>query len=123
MLTNHKFKNDNFTKPDSRFPFQVEIEYGSYFAELKTNSHLSLLYKKHCNELGLKFLKEEQNLPVGIATDMGNVSFVTPSIHVLYDINTAALNNTKEFALAAGKPSVILYPCHVMIGYKTVHNS
>ncbi|XP_071815130.1 xaa-Arg dipeptidase-like isoform X2 [Apostichopus japonicus] len=82
----------------------VEIEYGSYFAELKTNSHLSLLYKKHCNELGLKFLKEEQNLPVGIATDMGNVSFVTPSIHVLYDINTAALNNTKEFALAAGAP-------------------
>ncbi|KAJ8037853.1 Peptidase M20 domain-containing protein 2 [Holothuria leucospilota] len=82
----------------------INIEYGSFYAELKTNEHLTALYKKHCSDLGLKFPKQENNNIVGLSSDMGNVSFVTPTIHSFFEINTNAATHTREFANAAGAP-------------------
>lgn len=87
--------------------WQVNIEYGSFYAELKTNEHLTALYKKHCSDLGLKFPKQDNNNIVGLSSDMGNVSFVTPTIHAFFEINTNAATHTQEFANAAGK-SILL---------------
>lgn len=82
----------------------VEIQYGAYFAEVKNNQHLSMIYKKHCHELGLKFPKDQVSRKVSVPTDMGNVSFVTPAIHAFFDISTVAQTNTKDFAVASGAP-------------------
>ena len=37
------------------------------------------------------------------STDMGNVSYVVPSIHPMFNINTKAPNHSREFTADAGK--------------------
>jgi metal-dependent amidase/aminoacylase/carboxypeptidase family protein len=40
--------------------------------------------------------------PAGGSTDMGNVSYLVPSIHPMFYIGSDALNHTREFTVATG---------------------
>ncbi|OBZ88489.1 Peptidase M20 domain-containing protein 2 [Choanephora cucurbitarum] len=67
------------------------------------NDAMTATFQHYMEEEGITYpskAKEEQ-LTLG-STDMGNFSYVVPSIHPGYGIHTDAANHTKEFAAAAG---------------------
>ncbi len=78
------------------------------YSNIKQNKVLNALYKKHAMSLGVRFLDStEQTGPIQVfagSTDMGNVSYVTPSIHPIYKVGDVA-NHTVEFTGVAGQPS------------------
>lgn len=83
--------------------FQVDIKYKGYYAEVITNRNLAQLYRKHCEDMGIEFSNDPGIAKsLGGSTDMGNVSFVVPSIHPMFAINTDAPNHSREFTKAAG---------------------
>lgn len=62
------------------------------------------MFKENCERLGMEFSKDEKVVGrMGGSTDMGNVSFVVPSIHPMYALDTDAPNHSREFTAAAGK--------------------
>ena len=66
-----------------------------------TNKPLVELFLNNGTSLGFK----EDYVSPGAAsgsTDMGNVSYVCPSIHPFFSIGTNAANHTKDFTAAAG---------------------
>ncbi|KAK3701459.1 hypothetical protein QZH41_014542, partial [Actinostola sp. cb2023] len=77
------------------------IESASYM-DMNINLKLADLYRSNAQNLGIKFLsqEEEANLPMG-STDMGNVSYTVPSIHPMYGIDTTAPNHSHGFTAAA----------------------
>jgi metal-dependent amidase/aminoacylase/carboxypeptidase family protein len=73
---------------------------------MKNNKTMSDLYYKNGAQLGIDFDKHgvahfDGNAPTG-STDMGNVSYETPSIHPMFYIGTDAVNHTKGFTAASG---------------------
>ncbi|XP_071815124.1 xaa-Arg dipeptidase-like isoform X2 [Apostichopus japonicus] len=83
----------------------VDIKYESFYAEVLSNLQLADLFQKNCESLGMDFSKDDKIVKsLGGSTDMGNVSFVVPSIHPMYAINTDAPNHSREFTTAAGSP-------------------
>ncbi|XP_030840445.1 peptidase M20 domain-containing protein 2 [Strongylocentrotus purpuratus] len=68
------------------------------FANVVTNPTVISIYKREASQMGVVF---DDNSGSG-STDMGNVSYVVPSIHPMYDIGTMAANHSRPFTAAAG---------------------
>lgn len=66
------------------------------------NDTMALNYKHYMEQEGIAYEPrvDEEQTTTG-STDMGNFSYVVPSIHPAYGIHTEAANHTKEFAAAA----------------------
>ena len=81
---------------------------GNPCSDLKPIESLKNIYKRHAESLGITFFdlksitSSGKDLSAG-STDMGNVSYVAPSIHPIYRIGDA-FNHTKEFTAASGLP-------------------
>lgn len=69
------------------------------------NDAMALNYKHYMEQEGIEYKprSEEEQTSTG-STDMGNFSYVVPTIHPAYGIHTTAANHTKEFADAARLP-------------------
>ena len=68
------------------------------------NVPLAERYEEHLKKLGIKFLpKEEQRKISSGSTDQGNVTYVVPGIHPLYDIKPpkGSANHTPGFTDSA----------------------
>ena len=87
------------------FPFlgcQVCIEWDPIrYSSMETNATLADLYQANAESLGVKYDPLAKAEGRG-STDMGNVSHVVPSTHVLYAIDTEAGNHSHAFTAAAG---------------------
>ena len=70
---------------------------GEPYSNLVTNKTMADLFMKQCKYLGCEM--GAPSLPTG-STDMGNVSYVVPSIHPMYSIGTA-VNHSVEFTEVA----------------------
>lgn len=68
------------------------------YKDLISNPTLSNLFLENTRELGLDYSKATQNFSA--STDMGNVSYIVPSIHPLYSIGTSAVNHTRAYTEA-----------------------
>ena len=78
------------------------------YSDIKEAKILNNLYQKHAESLGVIF-PDFKNLPgpekdFAGSTDMGNVSYIKPSIHPTYRIGNV-VNHTKEFTAVAGLPA------------------
>lgn len=78
----------------------MSLEWGVHYSNLVTNSTLAELYQANVKTLGITFgpLKDEEAMG---STDMGNVSHVVPSTHVMYSICSKAVNHSHAFTTAA----------------------
>jgi len=73
------------------------------YLDIQTNEVMADLYTAHSTKLGFPLPPKEVQLalPSG-STDMGNVSYVVPSIHPMYKIGTTrVMNHTPEFTACA----------------------
>nr|XP_042901265.1 peptidase M20 domain-containing protein 2 isoform X3 [Parasteatoda tepidariorum] len=75
--------------------------------DLVTNKTMCELFTKFAERFGLADNGMPEIVPVG-STDMGNVSYVVPSIHPHIGINTNSICHTKEFTTATGSPDAQL---------------
>ena len=69
------------------------------YDDVVTNLALGECYEKNMAELLGDIEWEKDHSKTG-STDMGNVSYTVPSIHIMYSIGTAA-NHTREFTVAS----------------------
>lgn len=80
---------------------------GRPFLDVITNKTTSNLYLNNAKLVGVDFdahgPPDKANIPAG-STDMGNVSYVVPSIHPMFYIGTNAVNHTRGFTEASGDP-------------------
>ncbi|KAI8099281.1 uncharacterized protein BX664DRAFT_320915 [Halteromyces radiatus] len=66
------------------------------------NNIMAATYGKYMEKAGVQFPpRQAQEQGGGGSTDMGNVSYVVPSIHPMFAIHTTASNHTVEFTKAA----------------------
>jgi amidohydrolase len=77
---------------------QVNVASTGVYSNLISNSCLEQLYVQNAEQLGVKFSPTSM-IPTG-STDMGNVSYIVPSIHPMYKIGTTASIHSREFAKA-----------------------
>ncbi|KAJ7337249.1 hypothetical protein OS493_010106 [Desmophyllum pertusum] len=79
---------------------KVAIEWKSpiKYSHLDTNNTLAEFYQANAETLGVTF---PPKVDFTASTDMGNVSHVVPSIHVMYSIGTTAPNHSHAFTTAA----------------------
>lgn len=84
----------------------VQIDSSTPFANVVGNSELLKLYVNNSFDLGVEFSPNYvpgtgfiRDIPAG-STDMGNVSYIVPSIHPMYKIGTTASIHSREFAKA-----------------------
>ena len=68
------------------------------YSHLDTNCTLAQSYQANAETLGVTFPPQAE---FSASTDMGNVSHVVPSIHVMYSIGTTAPNHSHSFTTAA----------------------
>lgn len=86
---------------------QVELEWGlerSVYANLVTNTPMAHLYRENAVGLGKRLrTKEEEDkiAAMGGSTDMGNISFVIPTIHPMFAIPSKYGNHTPGFTASA----------------------
>ena len=71
------------------------------FKEVVSNSPMVTRFASNFRELGVEFKMEEE---LTLSTDMGNVSYVVPSIHPMYAIGSGEVNHTREFTAVANTP-------------------
>lgn len=66
------------------------------------NDAMTANYKKYMEQEGIVYEPrvDEEQTSTG-STDMGNFSYVVPTIHPAYGIHTTAANHTREFTAAA----------------------
>lgn len=69
------------------------------YSSLDTNDTLANLYQANVMTLGVAFNPPKKELSG--STDMGNVSQIIPSIHVMYGIGSDAVNHSHAFTSAA----------------------
>jgi metal-dependent amidase/aminoacylase/carboxypeptidase family protein len=78
---------------------------GLPYTDLVNNDGLCEAYAENMSTLELQLPAKAQSLSgVGASTDMGNVSYVVPSIHPMFGIPTEAANHTPGFTAAAATP-------------------
>ncbi|CAH1800018.1 unnamed protein product [Owenia fusiformis] len=81
----------------------VDITYpGKPYSNLITNDTLATTFEKNAKSIGVEFEADPEKATAGGSTDMGNVSYVVPSIHPVFYIGTNAPIHSKEFTVAAG---------------------
>ena len=76
----------------------IEWKSSTKYSHLDTNNTLAELYQANAETLGVTFPPKADFIA---STDMGNVSHVVPSIHVMYSIGTTAPNHSHAFTTAA----------------------
>ncbi|KAJ7337247.1 hypothetical protein OS493_010104 [Desmophyllum pertusum] len=69
-----------------------------HYSNVDTNSTLADLYQANVKTLGVTFVTEQEGRG---STDMGNVSHIIPSTHVMYSIGSKAGNHSHAFTKAA----------------------
>ena len=67
------------------------------------NSSLCERYEAHLTSMGGEFTKDMPGGQLVGSTDMGNVSYVVPSIHPLYSIEAKASTHSRQFTAASGQ--------------------
>ncbi|XP_070580397.1 peptidase M20 domain-containing protein 2-like [Ptychodera flava] len=84
---------------------KMEHNFPPTYANVISNNTLVKLYTENAVNLGVNFLPENQadNMIMG-STDMGNVSYVVPSIHPFYGLQTDSVNHSHGFTAASGAP-------------------
>lgn len=76
------------------------------YADLVSNPDMTALYQANAETLGRRFPAPGEQLPVGAATDMGNVSQHIPTIHPMLGLDCLpAVNHQPEFAAACITPT------------------
>ncbi|HSM32548.1 MAG TPA: amidohydrolase [Anaerolineae bacterium] len=81
----------------------LEIETDTAYTDMRHDSELAAIYRRHAESLGRVFNDEP---PAPVSTDMGNVSYVVPSIHPFIGIEThGAVPHQAAFADACATPS------------------
>ena len=81
----------------------VEITLDTAYSDMRHDHELASRYRHHAEALGRVF-SDEPSAPV--STDMGDVSYVVPSIHPFIGIEThGAVNHQVGFATACAEPS------------------
>jgi len=80
----------------------VEVTETTPFYEDVVANFIWLIYESNAGNLGVVF--EKTDVPRG-STDMGNVSYVVPSIHSMYKIGDGTRrNHTREFTAITNTP-------------------
>ena len=84
---------------------QLEVTaIGDPYLDVRHNSVMAGLFQANSESLGREM--PEETVVEGGSTDMGNVSYVVPSIHPMLSIDAGgAVNHQKEFAEATVTPS------------------
>ncbi|XP_022092530.1 peptidase M20 domain-containing protein 2-like isoform X1 [Acanthaster planci] len=83
---------------------QVEFRTNITYANLITNDGLSSMYESHVQRMGVEFSTDEA-LRQGGSTDMGNVSYLVPSIHPKFAVGPGDVaTHTGPFTTVAGSP-------------------
>ncbi|XP_070580398.1 peptidase M20 domain-containing protein 2-like [Ptychodera flava] len=84
---------------------KMEHSFSPIYANVVSNNTLVKLYTENAENLGVKFLPENQaaNMIMG-STDIGNVSYVVPSIHPFYGLQTDSVYHSRGFTAASGAP-------------------
>ncbi|XP_033739666.1 peptidase M20 domain-containing protein 2-like isoform X2 [Pecten maximus] len=84
---------------------KIEYDFSEMpYLNVISNKALASSFETNAKELGLDFTKHgtpTENAPLG-STDMGNVSYVVPSIHPFFYIGTDEVNHTRGFTGATG---------------------
>eukprot|EP00931_Biecheleriopsis_adriatica_P082068 TRINITY_DN55456_c0_g1_i1.p1 TRINITY_DN55456_c0_g1~~TRINITY_DN55456_c0_g1_i1.p1 ORF type:complete len:480 (+),score=91.67 TRINITY_DN55456_c0_g1_i1:138-1442(+) len=95
---------------------EIELEWCSHdsrrlgheYSTFKHNSTMNELYRFNAGSLGRSFRPKVVEEAQGLAsTDMGNVSQVVPSIHPMFQINTAFPNHHPGFTKEAGSSAAL----------------
>ncbi|KAH7941559.1 hypothetical protein HPB49_014895 [Dermacentor silvarum] len=82
----------------------IDLELGMEYNEVIHNDALTETYRKHGEALGAVFADANPgvDLRTGGSTDAGNVSYVLPTLHPIFDIGAWVMPHTNAFAEAAG---------------------
>jgi amidohydrolase len=81
----------------------LEIGIDTAYTDMRHDSELAALYRRHAESLGRVFSDEP---PAPVSTDMGNVSHVVPSIHPFIGVAShGAVPHQAAFADACATPS------------------
>jgi amidohydrolase len=81
----------------------LEIETDTAYTDMRHDSELAAIYRRHAESLGRVF---NDQAPAPVSTDMGNVSYVVPSIHPFIGIEShGAVPHQSAFADACATPS------------------
>ena len=79
------------------------VEESPPYMEILSNKPLAKLYADNLEQLGKGHVTKTQD--VLLSTDMGNVSYVVPSIHPMYRIGSGSeVNHTREFTSVSNTP-------------------
>lgn len=74
--------------------------------DLIHNKTLLKTYEDNIKTFGHYNRFPESEFPAGGSTDMGNVSYVVPSIHPMFYIGSDAFNHSQEFTKATGELAI-----------------
>ena len=78
------------------------IELMPAYLEILNNPTLAETFGENWGDLGASF---EDIYDIGASTDMGNVSYIVPSIHPIYRVGSGSeLNHTREFTAMTNTP-------------------
>ncbi len=72
------------------------------YLNVEANKPLASLYDSNAHFLGIEPTKDDELNNMYASTDMGNVSYVVPSIHPTFYMGSQAFNHTRSFTEAAG---------------------
>ena len=90
---------------------ELEVNRRPVYADMRHDPDLTAFYKANLEALGRSFDEPSEGGPERLemnrfSTDMGNVSYVTPSIHPILGIDSApAVNHQPEFTAATVTPA------------------
>ena len=80
------------------------------YENMITNAVLAGLYEDNAKQLGVNIEHDSKTIPpIGVSTDMGNVSHVVPCLQPFFRLNTSAANHSRPFADAAGMCQITCY--------------
>ncbi|XP_072168627.1 xaa-Arg dipeptidase-like [Diadema setosum] len=79
---------------------EVDFKYHCSYANLVSNPTLASIYEQKAEALGVELVEP---LSAG-STDMGDTSYVVPSIHPMYYIGTMEPNHSRAFTQSTGAP-------------------
>ena len=71
------------------------IENDISYTDLHSNPVLAGIYRKHIESCGIEYIYDTT---ASWSTDMGNVSYIVPSLHPTFAIGSGEVNHTREFA-------------------------
>jgi len=82
----------------------VKVTETAFYEDVVSNPTLCDLYEANSANLGVVDGHFDEDFPRG-STDMGNVSFVVPSIHPMYKVGDGTqVNHTREFTAVTNTP-------------------